>query len=66
MTSKYKDIYDQIFQNIIKIMDINKINHKKICKFIMSDFEVALRNSIKKNFSDSILNGCYFHYVKII
>ena len=48
MTSKTEDIYDQIFQNIIKIIDINKINHKKICKFNMSDFEVALRNSIKK------------------
>ena len=39
MTSKNEDIYDQILQNIIKIMDINKINHKKTCKFIMSDFE---------------------------
>ena len=47
-TSNTEEIYDQIFQNIYKIMDYNKINHKNIYKFIMSDFELTLRNSIKK------------------
>jgi len=32
----------------------------------MSYFEFALRNSIKINFPNSKLNGCYFHFVKIL
>ena len=32
----------------------------------MSDFEIALRNAIKNCFPDSVIVGCFFHYVKAI
>ena len=32
----------------------------------MSDFEIGLRKSIKKNFDNCLLEGCFFHYSKAI
>ena len=32
----------------------------------MLDFEVALQKSVKKNFQNSIIDGCYFHYTKLL
>ena len=30
----------------------------------MADFEDKLREAIKKNFPDSEILGCYFHFIK--
>ena len=30
----------------------------------MSDFEISLRKAIIKNFPNSEIMGCYFHFVK--
>ena len=32
----------------------------------MIDFEVALQNALKNNFDKILINGCYFHYVKLL
>ena len=32
----------------------------------MYDFEKGLQKSIKKNFENSVIDGCYFHFVKIL
>ena len=66
MTNKSKDIYNKIFHDLFEIMENFNIKTNKICKRIMSDFEYALRNSIKINFPNSKLNGCYFHFIKIL
>ena len=33
---------------------------------MLSDLEMALRNSIKNIFPKAILDGCYFHYSKLL
>ena len=32
----------------------------------MLDFEKSLQNAVKNNFPNAIINGCYFHYVKLL
>ena len=32
----------------------------------MVDFEKSLINAIKKNFPETIINGCFFHYIKLL
>lgn len=32
----------------------------------MIDFEKALQNSIKKNFPGCAVNGCFFHFNKLL
>ena len=32
----------------------------------MIDFEKSLQNAVKNNFPNAIINGCYFHYVKLL
>mgnify|MGYP003571405687 CR=1 FL=1 len=64
ITSKSEKIYEYVFiefKKLIKSLNM-KIDFKNIK--IMADFERALRNAIHKNFLDSELMGCYFHYVK--
>ena len=53
MTNKSKVIYNKIFHDLFEIMENFIIKTNKICKRIMSDFEFALRNSIKINFPNS-------------
>ena len=66
ITNKSEDIYNKIFHNLFEIMENINIKINKICKRIMCDFENSLRKSLKKNFPSSILNGCYFHFLKIL
>ena len=66
MSSKSEIIYNKIFTDLIDIMENFNIKRNNICKLIMSDFECALRKSMKKFFPYSKLNGCYFHFVKIL
>lgn len=66
MTSKSENIYNKVFTDIFEYISLYKIDINKIPKRIMCDFEIALQNSIKENFSNSVVDGCYFHYVKIL
>ena len=47
MSSKSEIIYNKIFTDLIDIMESFNIKINNICKLIMSDFECALRKSIK-------------------
>ena len=40
------------------------INFSKL--YLMTDFEPTLRNVLQKCFPDSIIFGCYYHYLKSI
>lgn len=64
MTSKSFLAYKKIFQDIKLLLIQNKIewNYKKIR--ITCDFEKSLLNAIKEEFNSSIIQGCYFHYLK--
>lgn len=65
-TSKSEFIYNNIFCDIKKILGENDISTENIPNKIMMDFEKRLINSVKGYFPDSIINGCFFHYIKIL
>ena len=62
---KSEYIYNCIFENIIKILKEN-MDIKKIPKYFMVDFEKGLQNAIKKNFKDVQVDGCFFHFSKLL
>ena len=64
MTSKSYLSYKKIFQDIKLILNQNKIewNYNKIR--ITCDFGKSLLKAIKEEFSTSLIQGCYFHYLK--
>ena len=66
LSSKSEELYDEFFTQLIR--NIKTVN-KDLCYEelkIMSDFELSLRKSIRKNFKGCILQGCYFHFCKSI
>ena len=65
MSSKNEYLYNKVFKNIISILEGNGISLKDITNKFMWDFEPALINSIKLNFKDVLIDGCYFHYIKL-
>ena len=66
MTSKTNIAYNHVFNFLIQIMDDNNIDCNFPNKIITTDYEKALRNSIKKLLKSKILRGCFFHYSKAI
>lgn len=64
-TGKSEYLYDHIFSDIKKIIIENGNKLDDIPKRIMSDFEKGLINSIRKNFENSVVDGCFFHFVKL-
>lgn len=59
LTSKKAQLYDQLFINL------NEIAFELDCelspKFILTDFEIGAINSFKREFSEAVMKGCYFH-----
>ena len=66
MSNKTERIYTLVLKNILNILESFNIDINSITKYMMSDFEKSLRNSIKNAFPQSILDGCYFHYTKLL
>ena len=66
VTAKSEFIYDKIFSDIKSILNDNGFNINDLPNKFMIDFEKALQRSIKKNFNKAVIDGCYFHYVKIL
>lgn len=65
-SSKSYSSYIKIFKDIKFLLVSNNIQVDfKIIKFLC-DFEKSLIKSIREEFHESKLNGCYFHYVKSI
>lgn len=65
-TSKSEYIYDKIFSDIKNILIENNISTKNIPNKVMVNFEKSLINTLNKNFPETIINGCFFHYIKLI
>ena len=65
MSNKSYELYKKFFNDIKYLLTINNINVdcKKIN--IICHFERSLLKIISEEFSDSKVNGCYFHYVKV-
>ena len=66
LSSKIEQLYDEVFSQLIR--NIKAVNKDFVYNnlSIMSDFELSLRKSIKKNFTGCTLQGCYFHFCKSI
>lgn len=60
MTGKEENLYHHAFQNII-----SACNWKAFYKTVTSDFEVALLNSIRMQFSEARTVGCLFHFKQV-
>ena len=66
MTSKSYDIYFDVFNSLKKILE-ERIKNKELKNIrIVTDFEKSLRKAISKVFPNIILDGCFFHYTKIL
>lgn len=64
MTHKSQNLYQFVFENLKVISE--SLKFKLDPKFIMVDFEDALRNALKISFPNIQLGGCYFHFVKAL
>lgn len=58
MNHKSEAAYDSVFKVIFK--DFETFN-----KVIMTDFEIATRNSFKKVMPLADIRGCHFHHVQV-
>lgn len=65
-TGKSVYLYNTIFEDVKKIIINNNINIEDISNKIIIDFEKSLQKSIKTNFPNSVIDGCYFHFVKLL
>ena len=66
ISGKSEFIYNKVFFDIKEILSENNISLNDIAKNIMCDFEPSLIKSVKKNFTNSKVDGCYFHFVKLM
>ena len=66
MKYKYEICYINLFENLKVMLYENNIDIDFSKIYLMTDFEKALRNALKKIFSNSIILVCYFHYIKSI
>ena len=65
-TGKSEFLYDSIFIDIKKIIMDSGYKIEEIPNRIICDFEKSLQNAIRKNFKNSIIDGCFFHFVKLL
>ncbi|XP_047142323.1 uncharacterized protein LOC124816690 [Hydra vulgaris] len=59
MTSKSEALYKLVFSKIKEVLDFSPVT-------IMSDFERGLHNALKTTWSESLVNGCRFHFENAI
>ncbi|XP_065639713.1 uncharacterized protein LOC124815510 [Hydra vulgaris] len=59
MTSKSEALYKHVFSKIKEVLDFSPVT-------IMSDFERGLQNALKTTWSESLVNGCRFHFENAI
>lgn len=63
---KSEAVYQQIFLDVKKILIENNINITNITNKFMIDFEVGLQKALKNIFENILINGCYFHFLKLL
>ena len=66
MTSKTYTAYNHVFNAMLLLLNDNNIEYNFKKKIITTDYERALRTSIKDIIKPKALNGCYFHFVKAL
>jgi len=66
MINKTNTSYEKIFEVLNKILKTLNIDNKFKNKYFMSGFEWGLRKAIKLKYPKTILEGCYFHFIKAL
>ena len=66
MSGKSEYLYNCIFNDVKNIIKEYGYDITNITKNFMVDFEKPLQTAIKKNFPAAIIDGCFFHYLKLI
>ena len=66
MKNKFDISYYNVFENFKIMLKEYNINIDITKMYFMADFEAALRKSLEICFPNSIILGCYFHYLKCI
>ena len=64
MTNKTESLYNKCFEMLKAIA--KDLGFELKPKFLMCDFELALRNAAKSSFPDLEIGGCYSHFVKCL
>ena len=65
-TGKSEYIYDKIIKNVISIYEDTDHSINGFPKYFMMDFEGAMQKAIKNNFNNIKIDGCFFHFVKLL
>ena len=65
-TGKTFKLYNSILEDVKKILKENQINEANLPNRIIIDFEKGLQKAVRLNFPNSIIDGCYFHFVKLL
>ena len=63
---KSEYLYDMIFKDIIQIINDEGYKLDNITSNFITDFEKGLQNSVRKNFKKAKIDGCYFHFLKLL
>ena len=66
MSHKNYDSYSFVLTNLQTLCSEKGNEIELNPKFVMCDFENALRKGIRKYFPDATIAGCYFHYSKAL
>lgn len=60
MTNKSEEAYDSVFDYISShVLELK-------CHQFMTDYEIALRNSLNKQCPTAILSACWFHFTQAV
>lgn len=65
-SGKSEYLYDMIFKDVIQIINDEGYKIDNITSNFITDFEKGLQNSVRKNFKKAKIDGCYFHFVKLL
>ena len=64
MTCKKQILYEKILDHVIETVEHN-VGTRPTPDLIMSDYELAILNSVASRFPDSRVRGCFFHFSQV-
>ena len=64
MTSKKQSLYEEVIDHVMDMVEIVGGKRPKP-ETIISDFELAILNTMSSRFPDSKIKGCWFHFAQV-
>ena len=65
LPDKTRETYDRLFSMLHDYLETENLNTAWRESVFMTDFELAMRESIKYIFPFVTLMGCFFHYTQV-